>query len=606
MEEAPGRSEESELFAQFQPLFDEDKGYLDIIRGSLDLPIKVVLMGEVKAGKSTLINSILGKRLSRTSVLEATSAIYHFYYSEEEECSVITKNGRFKLQDVDKLAEMLEERNEEGAFINECTNIEIGLNLPILKKFDLIDTPGLGTVTTANEEITKRYIPWADIVVWVFNSNYIGQQNVRDYIFDIKDKGKEIIGVLNRIDEVNATPEEIKESAENDMPEIGQYIALSAYKELEAVEQGKSSETSGVNQLLDMITAQIGEDIEKKKNEVVTQSLVSLIEREMGYHEEMIQISKQIQKMTSEYQESIHGIQEQISEEIQEKFVSWIKYGFLSDEMREINQSKIDLEQLRLLEKNYLSESYINNTISEHVTGFCKQLEGCWEQRVKQLDADCVEELRRFAENLHIEQAKLYNSTELFNSETQQDEEEIIFKAESEHDLGLLKSSLWDSVKIGSALTGYIAFLGPAAASVSIVSAAITVFPVVLAGGLAVGYLRTAYNEHHDKREVEAYQGEIMEKIRGIKDVLLESDLVTGNHFKTLSTQIEDQLLNQFLNQSSMKSPLELECLIKQLEEGLEPYEALQKELTCGLAEDQTNKQENVDYKDFNIDDLLG
>ena len=179
MEEAPGRSEESTLFAQFKPLFKEDMSCLDIVRDSLNLPIKVVLMGEVKAGKSTLINSILGKRLSRISVLEATSAIYHFYYSEVEECSVITKNGRFKVQDVDKLVEMLEEKSGDEAFIKECTHIEMGLNLPILKEFDLVDTPGLGTITDANEEITKRYIPWADIVVWVFNSNYIGQQNIR-------------------------------------------------------------------------------------------------------------------------------------------------------------------------------------------------------------------------------------------------------------------------------------------------------------------------------------------------------------------------------------------------------------------------------------------
>ena len=55
-----------------------------------------------------------------------------------------------------------------------------------------------------------------------------------------------------------------------------------------------------------------------------------------------------------------------------------------------------------------------------------------------------------------------------------------------------------------------MAFLGPASASVSIVSAALTVFPVVLAGGLAVGYLKTAYNQHSHKREIEAYQSELI------------------------------------------------------------------------------------------------
>ena len=105
---------------------------------------------------------------------------------------------------------------------------------------------------------------------------------------------------------------------------------------------------------------------------------------------------------------------------------------------------------------------------------------------------------------------------------------------------------------------------------------------------------------------MESYQAELLEKIHGIKDVLLESDLVTGEHFKTLSGQIEDQLLNQFLNQSAMKSPLELEGLIKVLEEGLEPYEALRAQLVEPEKEDGSIEQSEVDYKDFNIDDLLG
>lgn len=603
MEEAPGRSEESSLFAQFKPLFEENKGCLDIIRGSLELPIKVVLMGEVKAGKSTLINSILGKRLSRTSVLEATSAIYHFYYSEEEECSVITNNGRFKLQSVDKLVEMLEEKNGEEAFIKECTNIEIGLNLPILKQFDLIDTPGLGTVTDSNEAITKRYIPWADIVLWVFNSNYIGQQNIRDYIFEIKGQGKEMIGVLNRIDEVCALPEEIVASAERDMPEISTYIPLSAYQELEAVERGEVREDSGVANVLKAIRNEIGDDIENKKKEVIAQSLLALIEREMGYHDEMIQISKQVEKMIREYEDSIHGIHKEISEEIQEKFISWIKYGFLSEEMREMNRKKISLTELCHLETEYLNEEHINDAISKQINELCGQLESYWEQRVKQLDDSCLEELRKFAEKLHIEQEKLYSSTALFKEDKHIDELPDI---EITKENTMLKESLWDSVKIGSALTGYIAFLGPAAASVSVISAALTVFPVVLAGGLAVGYLRTAYNQHSGKREVEAYQGEISEKIKGIKEVLLESELVTKNHFEILSGQVEEGLLNEFMNQSSMKTPLELEGLVKQLEEGLMVYKSIEQELVQALEQTKIVQEEAIDYKDFNIDDLLG
>ena len=412
-----------------------------------------------------------------------------------------------------------------------------------------------------------------------------------------------MIGVLNRIDEVGVAPEEIVESARRDMPEISHYIPLSAYKEFQAVESGNASEVDGIHTLLDAIKAEIGEDLEKKKREVTTQSLISIIEREMGYHDEMMQISKQVQKMIREYEGSIHEIHEQISSEIQEKFMSWIKYGFLSDEVREINQKKVDLEELQMLETDYLNEEYISKTITNQVNEFCRQLERCWEERVKRLDEDCVEELRNFAEKLHIEQEKLYSSTQIF-SERKRPEE--LIPVLEQKDNKVIRDSLWDSVKIGSAITGYIAFLGPAATSVSIVSAAITVFPIVIAGGLAVGYLRNAYNQHTGKREIAAYQGELNEKIRGIKKVLVESDLVTGNHFKTLSSQVEEQLLNEFMNQSSMKTPLELEGLIKQLEEGLIPYKILKTELLEALEASQMTDEEETDYKDFNIDDLLG
>ena len=63
---------------------DNYRRELNILKNKLGQAMNVVVMGEVKAGKSTLLNAIVGKKIAPTDVLEATAAISELYYSEEE------------------------------------------------------------------------------------------------------------------------------------------------------------------------------------------------------------------------------------------------------------------------------------------------------------------------------------------------------------------------------------------------------------------------------------------------------------------------------------------------------------------------------------------
>ena len=72
-------------------LFEEERKVLnkidDIIRtniANLQNPLKAVVLGEVKAGKSTLINSLIQKEVAYTNVVEATAAIVEVKYNKTE------------------------------------------------------------------------------------------------------------------------------------------------------------------------------------------------------------------------------------------------------------------------------------------------------------------------------------------------------------------------------------------------------------------------------------------------------------------------------------------------------------------------------------------
>ena len=143
---------------------------LEILDRNESKPLKLVVVGEVKSGKSTLINALLEKDISETDVLEATSSIIEVSYGDEYESKIV-----------------------DGV-------INISLNLELLKRINIVDTPGLRSMTTKNENKTLNYIQNADFIVFVIDATHIGQEDIIDALELIESFKKPIIGVINKGD----------------------------------------------------------------------------------------------------------------------------------------------------------------------------------------------------------------------------------------------------------------------------------------------------------------------------------------------------------------------------------------------------------------------
>ena len=143
---------------------------LEILDINESKPLKLVVVGEVKSGKSTLINALLEKDISETDVLEATSSIIELSYGDEYESKIV-----------------------DGV-------INISLNLELLKRINIVDTPGLRSMTTKNENKTLNYIQNADFIVFVIDATHIGQEDIIDALELIESFKKPIIGVINKGD----------------------------------------------------------------------------------------------------------------------------------------------------------------------------------------------------------------------------------------------------------------------------------------------------------------------------------------------------------------------------------------------------------------------
>jgi small GTP-binding protein len=103
-------------------------------------PFLFVVVGEVKAGKSMLLNALFGRDFCKVDVLPATDRIYVFKYSETEKDIPISEHLTERWRSID-----------------------------FLKDFNIVDTPGTNTIVANHEEITENFMPMADLIVFVFS-----------------------------------------------------------------------------------------------------------------------------------------------------------------------------------------------------------------------------------------------------------------------------------------------------------------------------------------------------------------------------------------------------------------------------------------------------
>lgn len=112
---------------------------LDEIKNGLGTPFLFIVCGEVNAGKSTLINGLFGRDLCSINVLPETHRVFWYRYGNSARDVPVTP--------------MLEERYRPVEF---------------LRDFNLIDTPGTNSIEHGHQEITERFLPTADLTLFVF------------------------------------------------------------------------------------------------------------------------------------------------------------------------------------------------------------------------------------------------------------------------------------------------------------------------------------------------------------------------------------------------------------------------------------------------------
>ncbi len=142
-----------------------------------DHEFTVAVLGEFKAGKTTLINALCGRELLPTATLECTAAVtvIHAATPERADIAVLTRSsGTKEVVPLERLEDSLTVRStRDAADPTEVADVWLS-NAPLLRHgVSLVDTPGLNAAGLARERATLHFLPRADAVVFVTRADQL-------------------------------------------------------------------------------------------------------------------------------------------------------------------------------------------------------------------------------------------------------------------------------------------------------------------------------------------------------------------------------------------------------------------------------------------------
>ena len=172
----------------------------------------LVVFGEFKRGKSTFINSLLGKDLLPTAVVPLTCIITLVRYGEEERATIFFMDGRTLDVPITKLpAYITESENPENH--KRVSRVEVFEPSPLLKEgLQIIDTPGVGSVYEHNTEVALEFLPHADAAVFLVAADPPISGSEREFVVRIRQYVSKIFFVQNKADRLSS--EELSESVQ--------------------------------------------------------------------------------------------------------------------------------------------------------------------------------------------------------------------------------------------------------------------------------------------------------------------------------------------------------------------------------------------------------
>jgi GTPase SAR1 family protein len=385
----------------------------------------VLVVGEAKRGKSTLVNAVIGQSILPTDVEIATSQVFRISHADQPAFRLRFEDGSQQVISADDLPRYGSQAlaDTEGApRLDQLIRwIEVELPAQFLPpQMALLDTPGLGSLYAPHAQVTQRFVPHADAVIFTLDSGRpVGQQDL-EFIEAILKVTRNIFFIQTMIDLYGRDHwQEMQRRNQNILMERfgdrlvdarvwpisstlllkgaqtgdDDYVLVSKQKDLMAALQTFLFRVSGLNRFAEALA--VADGYYRLGGKALAARLAALKEgsagQQNGAQQQAAQRKQQFEAEWGERGQKRNELREGIR-----RAITMGKQGFTQalqpgGDIATAQEARIDALKT-VQEANQFGEAMAGEVISA--------VAGTWQQVCAQVQARCLDQLRPFAESV--------------------------------------------------------------------------------------------------------------------------------------------------------------------------------------------------------------
>jgi GTP-binding protein EngB required for normal cell division len=183
---------------------DRDREQLAALLDRLDAArLRVLVVGEAKRGKSTLVNALLGRAVLPSGVTPLTAVTTTVRYGDDERAEVRFLDGHDEKYPLSALEDLVTERGNPGNR-RRIGGVTVYVGTPVLADgVELVDTPGTGSVFEWDTRAAHEALRSMDAAVFVLTADPPVSASERDLLGQVARLSVTTFVVLNKADHLD-------------------------------------------------------------------------------------------------------------------------------------------------------------------------------------------------------------------------------------------------------------------------------------------------------------------------------------------------------------------------------------------------------------------
>ncbi len=185
-------------------------------------PVRVAIVGEFNAGKSTFINAVMGADVAPTGVLPTTATLHHLRYAPDpfariqfhEDAKGPAGQAKERIVPSSELRAAL-----KAVDVADVKRVEILMPIASLTRVEILDTPGFNAPDVRHTEAARSAFEEADAAIWLLDAGQPLKQSERRILEEAQSARLPVQILVNKADRL--APQDL----ERVMTSVGESLA---------------------------------------------------------------------------------------------------------------------------------------------------------------------------------------------------------------------------------------------------------------------------------------------------------------------------------------------------------------------------------------------